>query len=169
MVAPSSFFLLASLMPTSCAETSSAASPPDTVAWGETVRGLRLGTEATGPILALHLENAGTSPLTVLSHVSAGGERHLDWTRVAVVDAAGASRSLRLTGPRDRAGRVQVALAPGERTTQTVDLAHWSTQPVNGGAPLPDGAHAVTVIYEVQEDGPWWQGRVQSGQVTLTR
>jgi hypothetical protein len=137
--------------------------------WGQPVAGLRLGlgTGATAGTVTIYLENTGTAPLQVLSHVAAQ-EKHLDWYTLQVQDGGRASRTLKLLGPRRESGKVQVPLAAGARIEHAVDVAAWAKRPINGGQPLAAGSYQVSAVYDVPAGADHWSGRLEAGPAPLT-
>lgn len=109
--------------------------------------GLRLGI---GAGVTLALENVGSQPLEVLSHVMAAGERHYDWFTVIVGE-----REFKLQADRNRSGFVRVTLAPGESLRHEIDLAAWAARQ---GVSLTTGA--LRARYEVEGDPTAWNGRL---------
>jgi hypothetical protein len=139
---------------------------PD-IRWGSPVNGLRLGVSGGAGFAELSLENVGTQPLTVLSHVNAG-EMHLDWFTLRLRAGSGAARDLHLLADRDKSGRVKVTLEPGKSLQHRVDVQRWAARPVNGNAPLAAGSYELRATYEVEAGEPHWSGKLEAGPATLT-
>lgn len=137
------------------------------VAWGPPVGGLRLGLSVAGTTVHVHLQNAGHTRLTVLSHVAAGGEIQLDWTTLDL-KRAGKTRRVRLQDARNRSAVVDVHLDPGAEDSQAVDVAAWAVRPVNGSTPLAAGTYHLTGVYEVTSSPDHWSGKLEAGPITLT-
>ena len=137
------------------------------VVWGKAAESLRLGLSASDKGVRLHLENVGSKPMEVLSHVNAG-EVHLDWYILYLEDDKGDTRTLRLLDDRDESALVRVPLAPGSEITHTVDVAAWAARLPNGSKPLAAGTYKVRAVYEVKREGSNWRGRLEAGPVTLT-
>ncbi|MCW6006157.1 hypothetical protein K1W54_16440 [Micromonospora sp. CPCC 205371] len=135
--------------------------------WGEPVDGLRLGIGAGDGWVALCLGNIGDAPLTVLSHVMAPDEAHLDWFAVTL---AGEETDvlLRLFDDRNRAAEITVDLPPGSELAHRVDLMAWATRPINGPVTLAPGTYRATATYEVPPNGAAWTGTIHSGTTTVT-
>lgn len=134
-------------------------------AWGEPVDGLRLGIAAGDGWVALCLGNAGDTPLTVLSHVMAPDETHLDWFTVTLTGDGGEPVQLRFLDDRNRSAEITVDLPPGSELAHRVDLVAWAARPVNGPVTLEPGAYRATATYEVPPDGATWTGTLHSGKV----
>lgn len=134
--------------------------------WGTPVNGLRLGVAGGAGVAELSLENVGAAPLRVLSHVNAG-EIHLDWFTVALRDSRGTERTLHLLADRNKSGRVEVTLAPGQHLQHRVDLQAWAARPDNGGAVLVEGDYAVRATYEVEPEDGLWSGKLAAGPTTV--
>jgi hypothetical protein len=139
---------------------------PD-IRWGSPVNGLRLGVSGGAGFVELSLENVGTQPLTVLSHVNAG-EIHLDWFTLRLRDGSGGTRALHLLADRDKSGGVKVTLEPGKSLQHRVDVQRWAARPANGSAPLSAGSYELRATYEVEAGEPHWSGKLEAGPVTLT-
>jgi hypothetical protein len=133
--------------------------------WSSPVNGLRLGVGGNGGFAELSLENTGTTPLLVLSHVNAG-ETHLDWFSLHLRDSHGAVRDLHLFADRDKSAEVKVTLAPGQRVNHRVDLQSWAARPSNGAAALREGAYELSATYEV-DAGAHWSGKLEAGPVKV--
>jgi hypothetical protein len=134
-------------------------------AWGEPVDGLRLGIAGSGASIVLALGNTGDAPLTVMSHVMAPEETHLDWFTVTLAGAGGEPVLLRLLDDRNRSAEITVELPPGSELAHRVDLVAWAARPVNGPVTLEPGTYRVTATYEVPPDGAAWTGTLHSGTV----
>ena len=134
--------------------------------WGAAVNGLRLGVAGDAGIAELSLENVGTQSLQVLSHVNAG-EVHLDWFTLHLRDSQGARRELRLFADRNKSGRVEVTLAPGQHLQHRVDIQRWAARPDNGGV-LRAGSYELRASYEVEPGEPHWSGKLDAGPVTVS-
>lgn len=134
--------------------------------WGTPVNGLRLGIAGGAGVAELSLENVGGAPLRVLSHVNAG-EVHLDWFTLELRDSRGAARTLHLMAERNKSGRVEVTLAPGQNLAHRVDLQAWAARPDNGGKDLAAGDYEVTATYEVASGEPVWSGKLTAGPTTV--
>ena len=128
---------------------------------------LSLSSSVSGTTLHVVLTNGGTTPVTVLTHVEAGGRVDLDWFTVTLT-IGGAARELHFMGPRNRSGRVTETLAAGASTAQDVDLAWWAQQPANGAKPLPTGKGTLTVVYEVANESGVWNGRVAAKPIDVS-
>ena len=137
------------------------------IRWSQPVNWLRLGISGGSGFAELSLENVGTQPLTVLSHVNAG-ESHLDWFTLHVRDGKGAARDLRMVADRDKAWRVKVTLEPGKSLQHRVDIQRWAARPVNGNAQLAAGSYELRATYEVEPGEPVWSGKLEAGPATLT-
>jgi hypothetical protein len=137
------------------------------IRWSQPVNGLRLGVSGGSGFAELSLENVGTQPLTVLSHVNAG-DIHLDWFTLHLRDGRGATRDLRMVANRDKAGRVKVTLEPGKSLQHRVDIQRWAGRPINGNAQLAAGSYEVRATYEVEPGEPVWSGKLEAGPATLT-
>jgi hypothetical protein len=135
---------------------------PDTQ-WGTPVNGLRLGVAGGAGMAELALENVGTQPLRVLSHVNAG-EVHLDWFALQLRDSRGVVRAISLFGDRNKSGRVEVTLAPGQHLQHRVDVQSWATR---AGTALADGRYELRATYEVEPGEPHWSGKLEAGPATL--
>jgi hypothetical protein len=138
------------------------------ILWSPSSSGLRFGI---GPgtnrrSVAMYLENTGKAQLDVMSHVAAQ-EKHLDWYTLQLRDASGATRTLKLLGPRRESGPVKVALKPGARIEHAVDLAFWAERPINGGKPLVAGTYQVSATYSVPSGDGRWTGKLDAGPLTL--
>jgi hypothetical protein len=136
------------------------------VTWGRPEGGLALGLSAEGAFALLHLRNVGAEPLTVLSHVVAGGF-HFDWYRLALRDADGNARVLSLYDERDESEVVTSRLAPGESLQHRIDIQGWASREVNGGERLAPGAYQMSAVYEAGPRGATWSGRLEAGPVAL--
>ena len=134
--------------------------------WGSAVNGLRPGVASSAGFAELSLENVGAQPLQVLSHVNAG-EVHLDWYSLRLRDDKGAVRELHLLDDRDKAGQVQVTLAPGQSLKHRVDVQRWAGRPANGSASLHDGVYELRAVYEVEPSAQHWSGKLEAGPTTL--
>lgn len=140
-------------------------------AWGEPVDGLRLGIAGSGASIVLALGNTGDTPLTVMSHVMAPEETHLDWFTVTLTRENGKAGEdgepvlLRLLDDRNRSAEITVELPPGSELAHRVDLVAWAARPVNGPVTLEPGTYRVTATYEVPPDGAAWTGTLHSGTV----
>jgi hypothetical protein len=135
--------------------------------WGTPVNGLRLGVAGGAGFAELSLENVGTQPLVVLSHVNAG-EVHLDWFLLRLKDSHGTVRELHLLDDRDKSGRVQVTLTPGKSLQHRVDVQRWATKPANGSAALHDGSYELRAVYEVEAGEQHWSGKLEAGPAPLS-
>jgi hypothetical protein len=137
------------------------------IVWSPSSSGLRLGLGpgANRHSVTLYLENTGRDPLDVMSHVAAQ-EKHLDWFTLQLRDASGATRTLKLLGPRRESGPVKVALKPGARIEHAVDLATWAERAINSGKALAPGTYQVSATYSVSGDGRW-TGTLDAGPLTL--
>jgi hypothetical protein len=135
--------------------------------WSQPVNGLRLGVSGSSGFAELSLENVGTQPLTVLSHVNAG-ESHLDWFTLHLRDSKGAKRDLRMVADRNKAGQVKVTLEPGKSLQHRVDIQRWAARPTNGNAPFATGSYELRATYEVEPGEPVWSGKLEAGTATLT-
>lgn len=138
------------------------------IVWGQPSGGLRLGLGpgANRHSVVMYLENVGKERLDVMSHVAAQ-EKHLDWYTLQLQDAAGASRTLKLLGPRRESSPVKVTLKPGARIEHAVDLATWTERPINGGKPLAPGTYQVSATYSVPPEDDRWTGKLDAGPFTL--
>src|SRR5579859_193473 len=96
-------YALTALAFIACGGAVSAGSPTAT-AWGAAQSGLRLGIEvdagAPAGAVIMRLENQGSHPIHVASHVDAG-DRQFDWFTVELVDAAGGKRTLHFMDARN--------------------------------------------------------------------
>ena len=133
--------------------------------WGTPVNGLRLGVAGGAGVAELSLENIGGTPLRVLSHVNAG-EVHLDWFTLELRDRRG-ERTLHLMAERNKSGRVEVTLAPGQSLEHRVDLQAWAVRPDNGGKDLAEGDYELRASYEVPSGEPVWSGKLTAGPATV--
>lgn len=133
--------------------------------WGEPVDGLRLGIAGTGAAIALHLGNTGDAPLTVLSHVMAPDEAHLDWFTVTLTRGDNEPVQLRFLDDRNRSAEITVELPPGSELAHRVDLVAWAARPINDEVALEPGTYRVTASYEVPPDGATWTGTLHSGSI----
>lgn len=142
------------------------------IAWGDAVRGLRLGVGAEGATLSLALANVGDRPIRVLSYVEAG-ELHLDWFSVEVECPDGSSRTIGFYDDRDESGIVTEELAAGGTIEHALDLQDWAGRDVNDGEPLPAGDHQLRAAYDVGDDEAAeegegsWAGHLEAGPVAL--
>jgi hypothetical protein len=137
------------------------------ITWGTTSGGLRLGLSVPGANqVAVHLQNVGTEPLDVLSHVDAG-EWHFDWYRLRLEDARGTATTLRLLDSRERSAAITVTLKPSESLTHVIDVAAWAKRGVNGGKPLALGSYRVWATYDVDKDSRHWRGHLEAGPIEL--
>lgn len=136
------------------------------VSWGEPLRGLRLGVATDGSEVELHLQNVGTTPLEVLSHVKAG-EVHLDWYKLRLEDEKSNSRELRLMDNRNRSAIVQAHLEPGASIQHQVDIVAWAARSVNGAQPLDVATYKLYAVYQVEPESDHWNGRLEAGSVVL--
>jgi hypothetical protein len=134
--------------------------------WGTPVNGLRLGVAGTAGMAELSLENVGAAPLRVLSHVNAG-EIHLDWFTVELRDRGGAERTLHLMAARNKSGRVEVTLAPGQSLQHRVDLQAWAVRAENDGKELAEGDYALRATYQVEPEEGRWSGKLTAGPTTV--
>ncbi len=145
--------------------------PPghEAVAWSHPAHGLRLGLSAEGATVRLSLENVGHSPLEVFSHVEAGEDQY-DWYTIHLRDAHGHSRTLAFVADRDESARITAHLDAGGRLTNTIDLAAWAQQPINGDQPLAPGAYEADAAYEVPPSAAekCWTGRLEAGPAKFT-
>lgn len=141
---------------------------PNTTVWSPSSSFLRLGLGWAGEALRLLLQNTGSSAMSVLSHVAAGGAPHLDWFEVFLEEPGGLVRRLRFFVDRDESAAVRVTLAPGAQLTHDINLAFWAAQPVNGAAPLPPGPLRVHAEYRVDaaEAGSSWSGTLVTPVLT---
>jgi hypothetical protein len=133
--------------------------------WGTPVNGLRLGVAGGAGMAELSLENVGGAPLRVLSHVNAG-DIHLDWFTIELRDGRGAERTLHLMAERNKSGRVEVTLAPGQSLQHRVDLQAWAARGDNGGE-LAAGDYALRATYEVEPGEQHWSGKLPAGPTTV--
>jgi hypothetical protein len=136
------------------------------IQWGSPANGLRLGITGGTSFAELSLENVGTQPLTVLSHINAG-EVHLDWYSLHLRDPRGTTRTLQLWDDRNKSAQIKVTLEPGKSLSHRVDIQRWASRPHNGGA-LPDGTYELRATYEVEPGEPHWAGKLEAGPTPLT-
>lgn len=137
------------------------------VSWGQQVSGLRLGLSTDGGFVELHLQNIGTAPLEVLSHVNAG-DIHLDWYTLRLKDELGNTRKLELVDERDKSGIVRAHLEPGVSIQHQVDVVAWAVRSINGTKPLAAGTYKLYAVYEVEPGRNSWSGRLEAGPIMLT-
>lgn len=137
------------------------------VSWGKQVSGLRLGLSPDGGLVELHLQNVGTAPLEVLSHVNAG-DIHLDWYTLHLTDEKGNTRKLKLVDERDKSGIVRAHLEPGGSIQHQVNVGVWATHSINGTKPLAAGTYKLYAVYEVEPGRNSWSGRLEAGPIMLT-
>lgn len=137
------------------------------VSWGQQVSGLRLGLSTDGGFVELHLQNIGTAPLEVLSHVNAG-DIHLDWYTLRLKDELGNTRKLELMDERDKSGIVRSHLEPGVSIQHQVDVVAWAVRSINGTKPLAAGTYKLYAVYEVEPGRNSWSGRLAAGPIMLT-
>ncbi len=122
---------------------------------------------ALGAVLSFTLENRGTAPVCVFTHVATDGE-HFDWLGVELT-GGGPARSLHFVDDRDKSAPVSVLLAPGERVTKSVDLVAWAKRKVNGGAPIPPGAWTAAVTYDTTRETWVWSGKLTATTGVVVR
>jgi hypothetical protein len=137
----------------------------DAITWGTPSNHLRLGLSVPGDggVVELHLENVGTQPLKVLSHVDAG-ELHFDWYRLRLEDAQGRSTTVRLLDARERSAEISATLDPGGSLTHRVNAADWARR---DGQPVSPGTYKVWATYDVTIGDGHWQGHLETGPVSL--
>jgi hypothetical protein len=136
----------------------------DAAVWSTPSNGLRLGLARAAPGLRICLENTGRVPLTVFSHVLAGGRPHLDWFELHLEYVSGKQRRLRFFADRDEAAPVEVLLDPGARLHHDIDVAYWALQAVNGNEPLDACQYRAHAEYRVSpaEAGGRWSGSLRT-------
>jgi hypothetical protein len=139
---------------------------PVVTTWGAVQNDLRLGVEVDGDALVVRLENRGSRPLRVLSHVDAG-ERHFDWFSAELVDAAGGKRTLHFMAARNESARSTADLAPGKDLSHRIDLQAWARKSPNGGKPIAAGSYRLSASYVVTGQPDVWNGSLSAGPVTL--
>lgn len=142
------------------------------VAWGAPVSDLRLGIELEGTKVVAHVQNVGTAPLMIMSHV-ATHERQSDWLTVTITDTKSKERVVAFNDDRDKSAPVAHTLASGAELVDRWDLADWAARPRNGARPLGSNDVAVRASYHVVPApttippiGPRaWGGTIESGTV----
>ncbi|MFH1468838.1 MAG: hypothetical protein ABIO70_30900 [Pseudomonadota bacterium] len=124
---------------------------------------LELCVQADGALLSFALANRGSQPLTVQGAVEGPNGRHWDVLRVEI---AALARTLRFTGDRNSSTIGQVVLASGQSVEDTLDLAAWAREPINGATPLPHEPLEIHAIYSLSRPG-LWNGELDCGPVLL--
>jgi hypothetical protein len=140
--------------------------PRAPLTWGEAAAGLRLGIGARHGLLRLVLENVGSGPLQVLSHVRAGGETHFDWITLSL-DGPSGGRTLALMDERNRSAAVTVTLEAGEAVQHEIDVPAWARREANGAQALAPGRYVARAVYEVPASAQAWSGRLEAGPAEL--
>jgi hypothetical protein len=143
------------------------AGAPTATTWGAVHGDLRLGVEVEGGALVVRLENRGSRPLHVLSHVDAG-DRHFDSFAVELTDPAGGKRTLHFMDARNESARVTTDLAPGKELSHRIDLQAWARRSPNGAKPIAAGSYRASVAYVVAGQPDVWNGSLSAGPVTLS-
>ena len=83
------------------------------------------------------------------------------------VQHEGGERTLHLMAERNKSGRVEVTLAPGQSLEHRVDLQAWAVRPDNGGKDLAEGDYELRASYEVAPGEPVWSGKLAAGPTTV--
>lgn len=141
------------------------------VQWGAPVSDLRLGIELDGAVLVAHLQNVGSAPLGVWSHVAAH-EQQSDWLSVTLTDRFGKERVVGFSADRDKSVPIPATVAPGKELVERWDLADWAVRSPQGKAFGPDDLtvrakyRVPTVPTSVPAVGDTtWSGTVESGTI----
>ena len=131
--------------------------------------GVRLGLEINATSATFHVQNVGTKPVDVMSHVQAG-EQHLDWYTLELSASDGGQREIGFVDDRDRSAPIKVTLAPQAELSHRVDVASWGARAANGSKPLAPGAYRVVARYTVPAgtNATAWTGTLSAGPVPMT-
>lgn len=138
------------------------------VTWGDPVSGVRLGLEIDATFATFHVQNVGTKPADVMSHVQAG-ETHLDWYTLEIDAPGGCKREIGFVDERDRSAPIKVTLAPQAELSHRVDIASWAARPANGSKPLSPGTYSVIARYQVSPGAAptVWTGTLSAGPTEM--
>lgn len=137
--------------------------------WSRPFMSLRLGLTINGSEIELKLENVGEGPLEVFSYIQAGYEKHYDWFRLRLEDRSGVHyRELILLDSRNRSGRFQAVLDPGEILTHQINIENWALHTSNGKKAIEKGTYKLYASYivETEQEGIW-QGSLETGPFEL--
>lgn len=155
-------------------EVTSVAPPqgPGGIAWGEPVDGLRLGVALEGTTLITHMQNVGSAPFIVFTHV-ATHERQSDWLTVSVTDNKGGERVIAFDDDRDKSAAATSKLAVGGELVDRWDLAAWSARPRNGKRTFEPSFAKLRATYKVipapttipPTGDKVWSGTIESGRI----
>ena len=128
----------------------------------------RLSVATRGTLLDVTFENAGTAPVYLYTHMNADTDQY-DWITVELTDATAHVRELHFTAARDKSAPQNVELAPGQRVTETIDLAAWAARPGNGKKPIGPGTYKVAVFYDSSRETYAWAGKLSASTVLVVK